>query len=216
MRIGCSIILIFFGSIQLLCARDAAAQDINNVFINLELKGEPLLTALEKIQKLTAFTFAYNKKEVKHIQHLTLMAGSRSVRGTLELMLHNTPLQFEQIGNSIVISPRKNDKPVPVPAGTHGLQNSFALQEFGDILLSHRLTGRVTNEAGNPLSGVSVTIKGSKAGTTTDGDGSFSISVADEGATLTFSIIGYQTRTVKVREGDNAGGTIEGEYQRSE
>lgn len=198
MQISFAITLTFFCSVQLLCAKETAAQDINAVFINLELKGEPLLTGLEKIQKLTPFTFAYNKKEVKHIQNLTLTAGSRSVRSTLELMLRNTSLQFEQIGNSIVISPRKNDRPTPVPAGTHGLQNSFALQEFGDPVMSHLLTGIVTNENGTPLPGVSVTIKGSKAGTTTDGEGSFRLTIADEGVTLSFSIIGYQSRMVKI------------------
>src|SRR5215813_8177374 len=70
MRISFIFLLLFFCSVQLLSARDAAGQDINKVVISLELKDESLLSALDKIQRLTPFTFAYNKREVKRIQNL--------------------------------------------------------------------------------------------------------------------------------------------------
>lgn len=50
--------------------------------------------------------------------------------------------------------------------------------------------GTVTDSAGEPLIGVSVVEKGASNGVTTDIDGKFRISVAD-GATLTFSYVGY-------------------------
>lgn len=56
--------------------------------------------------------------------------------------------------------------------------------------------GSVTDAAGEPLVGVSVIEKGSKNGVVTDIDGNFTISVAD-GATLTFSYIGYNTVALK-------------------
>lgn len=52
------------------------------------------------------------------------------------------------------------------------------------------ITGRVVSAEGEPLGGLSVTVKGNAGGTSTDGDGRFSISVA-EGATLVFSSVGY-------------------------
>lgn len=54
------------------------------------------------------------------------------------------------------------------------------------------VTGEVTDPAGDPLVGVSVIVKGTNAGTTTDVDGKYSIS-ADPKATLRFSYVGYQT-----------------------
>ena len=50
--------------------------------------------------------------------------------------------------------------------------------------------GTVTDSAGEPLIGVSVVEKGASNGVTTDIDGKFRINVAD-GATLTFSYVGY-------------------------
>lgn len=56
--------------------------------------------------------------------------------------------------------------------------------------------GSVTDTSGEPLIGVSVVEKGVTNGVTTDIDGNFSIVVAD-GATITFSYIGYETVEAK-------------------
>lgn len=56
------------------------------------------------------------------------------------------------------------------------------------------VNGVVTDSAGEPLIGVSVTENGKNNGATTDIDGKFQIRVAD-GATLTFSYVGYVTRS---------------------
>lgn len=60
-----------------------------------------------------------------------------------------------------------------------------------------KIKGRVLSEAGVPLPGVSVKIKGSSAGTTTDNNGDFSITVPENGI-LAFSAVGYETVEVNV------------------
>ncbi len=58
--------------------------------------------------------------------------------------------------------------------------------------------GTVTSAAdGDPLIGVTVMVKNSKSGTSTDLDGNYSIQ-AEMGATLVFSYVGMQTREIKV------------------
>jgi TonB-linked SusC/RagA family outer membrane protein len=59
------------------------------------------------------------------------------------------------------------------------------------------VTGRVTDSTGASLGGVSVGLRGSKHGATTDSTGYFSLNVPANGSvTLTFSIIGYQDQQV--------------------
>src|SRR5688572_14351702 len=54
------------------------------------------------------------------------------------------------------------------------------------------VTGKVTDEKdGTPLSGVSVTVKGSSIGTTTAVDGSFRLSIPSSARTLVFSFVNY-------------------------
>src|SRR5258708_4038655 len=196
MRISFFIILIFLCSIQLISARDARGQDINKVFISLELKDEPLVAALDKIQKLTSFTFAYNKKEIRRVSNLNLVCNGRSVHNVLESLLQNTLLQYEQVGNTIVISYRRGGHSGPSPAkGWPG----YITPQVAEIEVKvHTVTGTVTNEKGDGLAGVSVTVKGSANGTTTDAEGRFKLSVPDEGVTLEFSSVGYQPRTLSI------------------
>lgn len=59
-----------------------------------------------------------------------------------------------------------------------------------------RATGIVTDENGEPMIGVSVTVKGHKTGVTTDIDGKFTIA-ASQGETIVFSFVGYRPKEVK-------------------
>jgi len=53
------------------------------------------------------------------------------------------------------------------------------------------VSGKVTDEQGNGLPGVSVVVKGTSQGTTTDSQGSFRLAVPNTNATLVFSFVGY-------------------------
>lgn len=60
------------------------------------------------------------------------------------------------------------------------------------------ITGRVTDEPGKPLPGVTVVIKGTTNGAVTNIDGNYSISNVLENATLKFSFVGMQTHEIIV------------------
>jgi len=61
------------------------------------------------------------------------------------------------------------------------------------------ITGKVTDSKdGSPVAGASVQAKGSRAGTTTRGDGTFSLSVGSNVSVLVFSSVGYETQEVSV------------------
>lgn len=59
------------------------------------------------------------------------------------------------------------------------------------------IEGTVTNSLGNPLSGVSITLKNTGIGTTTGADGRFSLNIPGKG-TLVFSSVGFTTQEVAV------------------
>jgi TonB-linked SusC/RagA family outer membrane protein len=61
----------------------------------------------------------------------------------------------------------------------------------------NRITGIVTDESQLPLPGVSVLIKGTNIGTTTQADGSFSLN-AQSGQTLVFRFLGSQTQEILI------------------
>ena len=61
------------------------------------------------------------------------------------------------------------------------------------------ITGRVTDgTTGSGLPGVSVVVKGTSRGTTTDTDGNYQVNTPDQNVTLVFSFIGYATQEIVV------------------
>jgi TonB-dependent starch-binding outer membrane protein SusC len=59
------------------------------------------------------------------------------------------------------------------------------------------ISGLVTDQAGAPMAGVSIVIKGTTKGTTTDSDGKYTLEVAGSG-TLVFSFLGYNPQEIAV------------------
>ncbi|GIJ93683.1 SusC/RagA family TonB-linked outer membrane protein [Capnocytophaga stomatis] len=61
-----------------------------------------------------------------------------------------------------------------------------------------QVTGTVSDDSGMPLPGVSVIVKGTTKGTSTDFNGKFELKDIPQGATLEFSFIGFKTIDVRV------------------
>jgi len=60
------------------------------------------------------------------------------------------------------------------------------------------VTGRVVDEKGEPLIGVSIQVKGTKLGTVTDFDGNFKLN-APADATLVISYVGFRTQEIELK-----------------
>ena len=73
------------------------------------------------------------------------------------------------------------------------LMMGFASALYGQ----NEISGRITDETGSPLPGVSVLVKGTTTGTSTDNEGRYNLS-APADAVLTVSFIGFGTKEVPV------------------
>ncbi|HTR32005.1 MAG TPA: SusC/RagA family TonB-linked outer membrane protein [Puia sp.] len=60
------------------------------------------------------------------------------------------------------------------------------------------ITGKVVDDKGNPLSGVSVTVKGSRVGTSTDAAGAFTLNVKSTATTLVLTSVGFADKEVNI------------------
>ena len=73
------------------------------------------------------------------------------------------------------------------------------------------ITGRILDEKGAPLSGVSVLVKGTTLGVNTDADGSYSIKVPASAKTLVVSSIGLQNTEISIGNRTNINATLKSE-----
>lgn len=85
----------------------------------------------------------------------------------------------------------------PTPNGHSGNNEN----NDGRIAADTTIRGVITDSVNNPLSGVSVSVKGTRNGTVTNGQGAFTLSNVPENATLVISNIGYQTRELVLARG---------------
>lgn len=70
---------------------------------------------------------------------------------------------------------------------------------FGFILKqTHKVTGVVKDETGKPIAYVSVTIKNTRTGVSTNTDGSYTIKVPDQNTVLMFACVGYEKIEINI------------------
>lgn len=77
----------------------------------------------------------------------------------------------------------------------------FTMLAISSRAQTNTIRGKITDSVGNPLPDVSVLIKGSKSGTSTDPAGEFQISGVAERSTLVISYIGLVTQEVRLSAG---------------
>lgn len=95
------------------------------------------------------------------------------------------------------VSPREqpvNILPEAAPRGATLARSVPVIPEVSELTVS----GRITDEKGEALSGVSILLKGTQQGLITDVNGEFSIRVPDENSVLVFSFVGYLSQEVVV------------------
>ena len=63
---------------------------------------------------------------------------------------------------------------------------------------NRKVTGRVLNQSGEPLSGAVIKVSGNSSGVLTNNQGQFIIQVANEKANLTISLLGYNDQTLQL------------------
>ena len=188
MRIGIvTAVILITTSVQLLCASPLKSQPINEVKVTLGLQNETLIQAFQKIEALTGYHFMYRKDEVKNIRNLNLPVTKLSVEDFLKMALAKTSLTYRQLRDQILIMHPKK---------------LISYSEMDDYKMNYAITanvvsGKVSDSKGTPLAGVSISVKGTAVGTSTDQSGNYAIN-APESGTLVFSFIGFITKEVAV------------------
>ncbi|MGC4103458.1 TonB-dependent receptor [Ferruginibacter sp.] len=166
-----TIVFILITGLQL------SAKTYSQQRITIKLQSTELKSALKQIEKKSIYRFLYNNDVLSADQKITLDATNKPVTEVLDNLFNNTPLTYRVLANNLVVITPKNVVPDQ------------------DV----KVSGRVTNSGGEPVPGVSIKIKGSAVGTSTDAGGYYTISVPD-GARLVFSSIGYEEMEVPVNK----------------
>ncbi|MBO3269972.1 SusC/RagA family TonB-linked outer membrane protein [Hymenobacter defluvii] len=161
-------------------ARPAVAQQVVlERHVSFQAESQTIESVLKQLEKQLDVHFVYSPQLIGSNRRVTLRVADKPLEQVLNELLAPRKAQFEVRKGRIILSQAR-------------LETSA---NAADVPVS----GRVTQPNGQGLPGVTVVVKGTTTGTTTDADGNFSLTVP-QGSVLSFSFIGYNPQEVTVQE----------------
>ncbi|HLQ99784.1 MAG TPA: TonB-dependent receptor [Sphingobacterium sp.] len=149
--------------------------------VDLQLKNSTLENAFSSIKEQTGYRFIYKESVIKDVPRLSVNLKDKSLEVALQILLKNQPLEYQIHEGTVVIKSRAEAE-ATVETSIKAVQQ-------------RQIRGKVTDEEGSPLVGVTVTVKGKNIAETTDNEGEFEIK-ADAGEALVFTYIGFISQEV--------------------
>lgn len=153
-------------------------------------KNVPIEKILSTIKKQTDYGFFFQKELISLARPVTINVVDEDLSKVLAAVFKDQPLEFSIRSKTILVSKKTLALNAP---GSSPLR-----VEITNIDKDIVVRGQVTDAQGETLPGVSIKLKGTSVGATTDIDGRFVISVTDNNSVLVFTYIGYQTQEVVV------------------
>lgn len=226
-RLQMILMLIFLHQL-LFAQGNEMAMNVNAfAFTASETPQDVILTSfLEKVEKEHEVYFNYDPDLLKDKRIDQEVNFSENLESTLNEVLTPHQLRIKKMGeNYYAIVPDRADaqnkeaeteslvrateelpKMESRPLGVEKVSELLSTREFSprqinmirSMANAATISGKVTDQDGEPLIGVNVIVKGTNQGTATDFDGEFVMNNVDEDATLVISYVGYQTQEVKV------------------
>ena len=145
-------------------------------------------TALSKLEKLAHVKFSYNSRMSQLNQKVSVYANNEALSSVLTRILKPLKMNYTEVSNQIILQKEG--------IASTGMNGDF-FSTLNQNTIAEIIKGRVVDEKGESLPGVTILVKGTTKGTTTDIDGSYTIS-AEIGDVLQFSYVGLETKSVTV------------------
>ncbi len=139
--------------------------------ISVKVEAQTIESVLDQLEKQLNVRFVYSPSLIGANRRVTLRVADKPLTQVLDEMLAPRKIIYEVRNNRVILS-RSKAANVPV-------------------------SGRVTQGNGEGIPGVTVLVRGTTIGTSTDANGAFTLSVP-EGGTLVFSSVGFLTQEIPV------------------
>jgi TonB-linked SusC/RagA family outer membrane protein len=156
--------------------------------ISLSLKNAKLERVFSEISTQSDYTFVYTESLLKKAKRITATQNDASIDKVLEEVLKGQGLTFSLLNSIVIIKelelPVQNENLLPPPP--------------------IKVKGIVVDELGKPLQGVTILIKGTNLGSSSDANGAFEIEFSEKSSkVLVFSFVGMENKEMNVAGKDN-------------
>ena len=170
-------VFFFFLSVIQVVATDSYAQQTR---LTLKFEETRLENVLNVIENQSEFYFLYNQEYVDTEKSVSLDVKAVTIDEILSELFKGSDINYTISDRQIVLTNVSNES---------GLNNSGQQTS---------VSGKVSDQSGAPLPGVTVIVKGTTTGAVTGIDGDYIITNIPEESTLVFSFVGMKTQEVVV------------------
>lgn len=167
------VLSLVFSSVAL--ANNVNGQRKLDTKVTIAVENLSLDNVLSKLQKSAHVKFSYNSRLPQLNQKISIQAHQETLSSILNRILKPLNLTYTEISDQII------------------LQNNLKFESHTDPVIK----GKVTDQNGAPLPGVTITAKGINTIVVTDFDGSFSIKIPITCHHLIASYVGMETKEVE-------------------
>jgi len=152
--------------------------------VTLSEKNVSLNQIFKEINRQTGYTFVYTESLLEKGKSITINVRNASIEQVLELCFKDQPLTYTILNKMVVVK----EKP------------SISRPDVAENVAPPgiKITGKITNDISDPLSGASVAEKGTNNIAIAKEDGSFEITVAGEKSILLISYVGYESKEISL------------------
>ena len=168
-------------TISMATATDVMSQIKKEKDIDLSLTNASVVSVIEAISKETGYNFFYDETYLLTMANISVNLKDATLQQVFDQISKQTKLGFHKVDDTYTVFPQFETVKVEAKAQP-GI----------------RINGKVFDDSGALLPGVTITVSGSTIGTTTDVNGEFSITVPNETSVLQFGFIGFRTQEVVV------------------
>ena len=162
-------LFLFVGLMQV-----SASLYSQNTKLNLDFRNTRVVDVLEAIENQSEFRFAYSAEYIDMNRKVSVDVKGKNIEQALQLLFEGTNVKYSINDRHIMLFQEGT-----VPATNTQQKN---------------VSGKVTDNSGMPIPGVSVAVKGTTTGTITDANGAYSFSNLPENAVLVYSFVGMKTQ----------------------
>lgn len=159
--------------------------------INLKMENVTIKEVLRGIEEKSDFYFLYNNDLINVNRTVSIDVKNEKVQDVLSQLFADKSITFMVKDRQIVLSPMQSGSTMDQKAKS--------------------VTGKVTDQSGGSLPGVSVVLKGTTNGTITDMDGKFTLSNIPENGKLQFSFVGMKMQEISAEGKTTINVTLEDE-----
>lgn len=162
---------VFF--IGMLSATTVRSQNLDEVKIDLNLQQATMSESFRILENKSGVKFCfYEETLLKQVKKINLNSKQISVQEVLNILLRNTGLRYRQTASCVIVE----TKPIPQQTG--------------------KLAGKISDEKGETLPGVSIKVVETGGGMQSTVDGTYTMALPPGTYTLEVSYISYQTQRI--------------------